>query len=376
MTPRARLPVGAHGNITVRKVPSGSWCASAYYRDSHGVRRLVRATAQTKGKARAALLERFTDYAPYSTGGRFTTTAEAWFTQWSIDKAPATVRKIRRVLDIHILPELGALQLREVRTSTCEALVRAVESGRVRSGKGGHGVAQQVRTALIAILDEGVRQDLIETNPALRTGVVRTRTPEVRTLTAEQLREVRQLVHDYASAPGVAAGAYLADVVDFMIGTGVRSGEAYGLRWEDVDLESGRVIIQGMLTHHAGAITYQATTKTGNARAFYLPAWVLETLRARRARVGVESEFVFLDREGRFLRSTTVIWALKRALGERYAWVSPRTFRKSVATLVARELGDELASVQLGHESARMTRQHYIERRGEADARSVLADLA
>ena len=52
--------------------------------------------------------------------------------------------------------------------------------------------------------------------------------------------------------------------------------------------------------------------------------------------------------------------------GEDYAWVVPRTFRKTTGTEIDREHGADAAAKQLGHSSPDVTRAHYINRAHEA----------
>lgn len=64
-----------------------------------------------------------------------------------------------------------------------------------------------------------------------------------------------------------------ADLVAFLRGTGARIDEARRVRWEDVDLEGGRVDVRG--------------TKTESSdRRLNLPGWLLERLTARAGRTG------------------------------------------------------------------------------------------
>ena len=60
-----------------------------------------------------------------------------------------------------------------------------------------------------------------------------------------------------------------------------------------------------------------------------------------------------------------------------FAWVSPKTFRKTVATLLADEGGVEVAADQLGHTSPEITRKHYWHKqRSGPDVRHILNKLA
>ena len=66
----------------------------------------------------------------------------------------------------------------------------------------------------------------------------------------------------------------------------------------------------------------------------------------------------------------------REARGDAFAWVTPHSFRKTVATLIHRERGDHDASAQLGHSGTAVTRKHYIERAAEApDLTAVLNQL-
>jgi integrase len=60
-----------------------------------------------------------------------------------------------------------------------------------------------------------------------------------------------------------------------------------------------------------------------------------------------------------------------------YEWVTPHTFRKTVATLISEATTSELASRQLGHSSSQVTRDHYIAKPSvSADLSEVLEALA
>jgi integrase len=59
-----------------------------------------------------------------------------------------------------------------------------------------------------------------------------------------------------------------------------------------------------------------------------------------------------------------------------FDWVTPKTFRKTVATLLARERSTK-AAAQLGHSGTTVTRQHYIKKGHRAtDNSTILQALA
>lgn len=95
-------------------------------------------------------------------------------------------------------------------------------------------------------------------------------------------------------------------------------------------------------------------------RRLLLPPFLVDALNAR-AR---DSEYVFASVAGT-LRSPNNFCTQWRKFREAHGyeeWVTPKTFRKAVATLVATEADDETAAGQLGHESPKITKRHYIRR--------------
>ncbi len=68
-----------------------------------------------------------------------------------------------------------------------------------------------------------------------------------------------------------------------MLATGLRRGEALGLRWSDVDLDAGRLVVTRQLKREGGTLV-TADTKTARIRrALDLSAPMVEALRALRA---------------------------------------------------------------------------------------------
>jgi hypothetical protein len=58
-------------------------------------------------------------------------------------------------------------------------------------------------------------------------------------------------------------------------------------------------------------------------------------------------------------------------------WVTPHTFRKTVATLISERVNSETASQQLGHSSPAITREFYISKPAiAADVAHVLQELS
>lgn len=109
-----------------------------------------------------------------------------------------------------------------------------------------------------------------------------------------------------------------------------------------------------------------------------LPRFAVDTLmRLRLEAYGNPHDVVFPSAVGT-LRSPHNFRRQWRAAREScgFEWVTPHTYRKTVATLLDRERGTKDAAAQLGHSGTAVTERHYIERRLEApDASEVLQAL-
>ena len=69
-------------------------------------------------------------------------------------------------------------------------------------------------------------------------------------------------------------------------------------------------------------------------------------------------------------------WREARA-GTGFEWVTPHTFRKTVATLIDETAGTRSAAAQLGHASETITRKHYVAKPKVApDVSEILEQLA
>jgi len=102
-------------------------------------------------------------------------------------------------------------------------------------------------------------------------------------LPKQEHREMIALTADQVAALRVAlAGSPHAALFDFLLGTGCRPGEALGLRWQDVDPDSGRVTIRRALTKVDGKPAFKAPKTKGSRRSLPLPASLVRTLRTHR----------------------------------------------------------------------------------------------
>lgn len=86
--------------------------------------------------------------------------------------------------------------------------------------------------------------------------------------------------------------------VKFLFGTGCRIGEAIGIRWQDVDLESGKITVAEQITSRQ-----RKAAKAGSSREFYLSDSVKDLLADLRSVAPADQELIFSTVTGKVIDS-------------------------------------------------------------------------
>lgn len=138
--------------------------------------------------------------------------------------------------------------------------------------------------------------------------------------------------------------------------------------------------ISGTLVYVKGkGIFRQAWPKSeAGHRTVSLPRFAVETLERRPAIARSNPlDAVFPSRRGTWLSPHNVRRQWRQARTDTgLEWVTPHTFRKTVATLIDREADAKTAAAQLGHTSEDVTTVYYIEKAHLApDMSAVLGAL-
>lgn len=89
-----------------------------------------------------------------------------------------------------------------------------------------------------------------------------------------------------------------APFIKFLFGTGCRIGEAIGVRWQDVDLQSGKITIAEQITSRQ-----RKAAKAGSSREFYLSSSVKELLAELRAIAPANQDLIFSTVTGKAIES-------------------------------------------------------------------------
>ena len=382
---RPPLPLGTWGTIKTEKLREGSYRALTRFRDHDGLTRRVTATGTTKASAERALRDALgARTAPagelITAETRLLDLANLWITGLESEGRieQSTINEYRRVLDNLVLPAVGALKLREATTGRLDRFLQRMREQSVNRQR-------KSKVVLGAMFDLAVRHDAIPMNPTRGTSRIHRHKKEIKALRVEDLVQIRAAVHRWVNAdrPGPKASGDMADVIDLMLATGCRIGEILAVRWSDLSLDDDlpTLTVSGTIKTETGKGTYRKPSPKSDAsrRTVVLPRFAVELLRVRQGfATPNDNDAVFATRNGTWHQVVNVErrWRqIRKDTG--FEWVTPHTFRKTVATLISEATTSELASRQLGHSSSQITLDHYIARPAvAADLSEVLERLA
>ena len=395
---RPALPLGTHGKIgfTVAASSPNRVRARTYFRDLDGKVRQVTKFGSSKAAAERALKLALRDrVAP----GQSDITGETkvdvlgrrWLDELPSDRSPNTRQTYLYVLENYVIPTVGALRVREVSTPAIDRTLKMIRT------KAGPGAAKTARSVLSGMFRVAVRHGAISANPVREAGpIFAPRKSRVRALTRDEVEEMMRLLRSH----GRATELDLPDVVDFMLGTGVRIGETLAVRRGTnsdgeplLDLTHNTVEINATIVRVKGeGLIIQEWPKTAAGwRRLALPRYAVEIIerrsheRRRQPPLGI----VFGSPLGHLRDPSNIAGDLREVLdgigcptcegrgwisspdGDRvrcgagpFSWVTSHIFRKTVATrldeagLSARQIAD-----QLGHAHPSLTQDVYMGRK-------------
>ncbi len=158
------------------------------------------------------------------------------FTQ---EQRDTTRHENRRLIEKKIAPHMGALAIREIKASTVLRVYNAIHNETPST-------ARNVKALISQICSYAVMNDLMVANPAREVKQVRQQSKPIYAPAPMELEDLRGIIRDYQNRTdrmGPRPSDLLGDVVDLILATGARIGEAVGLKWEYVDMDSPKPTI-------------------------------------------------------------------------------------------------------------------------------------
>lgn len=318
----------------------------------------------------------------------------AYFTGWLAHRG--NIRSSTRlgysvIISRHVVPIIGDIPLADLTSADIRAVLERMADPDVDGKTRTVGTLSRVRSLLTGALKAAVRQGLVPVNVA--TGV---EIPERASLGHASGRKPTFTAEDLRTFLAEADKTPFGPVLRFISRTGVRRGEAVGLRWEDVDLDEGVAQIRWSLTVTQGRADVNKPKTESGERFVGLDAATVALLRDLR-RTHAEQAlvlggrdlynpqgYVFTRRDGSHLRPDSISQVTRRittAMGRPDLHVhSLRHTRGSMFLEAGTDI--KIVADQLGHSDVAFTQRTYqhvsvkLAKQAARDAAAVLDALA
>jgi integrase len=255
------------GSITQRSAGSFTVQVSGEFSETTG--RRVRVTRTVKGSHRDAErklteLLRDVDQGLVAEPGRATLKSyleDRWLPHAATRVRPATHERYCSLMRGHVEPRIGRIRLAKLRPIHIQAVLDGMIADELAPR-----TAEQAYRVLSAALRQGVRWQVLATNPAT---AVRPPRPDRPNLVVPDAAAIRKILE--------AADGPLHIALLLAVSTGMRRGEVLGLRWAAID--GTRVHVNSSLQRVSGELVFVAPKTDRSRRTIALPPITVEALR-------------------------------------------------------------------------------------------------
>ncbi|ATG51164.1 hypothetical protein CFK38_06220 [Brachybacterium vulturis] len=403
---RARLQRGEASGITYRGMIDGKWTmaskipgdrkpskwrATVRYQDGSSPRpKEITAEDSSKARAETRVKARLADARKSGRSSTdASTTVRQAVTQYltdleegTIDKAPATLRTYRSVINHDVLRKGSAVADMRLTDVTVADLKR--ELIKIQQG-GGQSHLSHVRAIWGHVFSDAVDAEVIDADPTRSLKLPERRKKDQRTygngathnterhLAADERAELWSKVSQDEHARKLG----LDDLVLLGLTQGLRIAEAVSIRWDDLDLDAEvpMMSVKGKLVRINGkGLAWDEVTKSTRGRRtipFLSTETVLMLRRRRSERDQMERHHepavqhardthVFLSETGRYMDQDNVNKHLRKLFDRAgYPWVTFHTLRRTVRSTLARaHVSDQDIALFMGH-SERVSKSSY-----------------
>lgn len=223
--------------------------------------------------------------------------------------AVTTHQDYREMLDLHIIPSLGHIQVQKLTMKHvqmfCSHLQEKVSPGRVKN----------IHALLHAAIEHAVKEGLVIRNVTEGVQLPRQQMHEAVVLTLEQASQL----------PEATSEQWLKVLLAVAVTTGMRRGELLSLKWQDIDIEKRTLLVRRNLVEIHGKGYFEKGPKTKHSRRnITLPFFVIELLKGHREsqekvrqNAGadwIEKNLVFCDEHGNYFNPRRLDRRFKKLL--------------------------------------------------------------
>jgi integrase len=161
-------------------------------------------------------------------------TVKAWLTHWIENIAPLGVNENTMIgygvaVRKHLIPGLGAHRLDRLKPEHIETFYAKMQANGSKPA-----TAHQVHRTFRTSLNEAVRRGYLGKNPVELAKAPRVREEEVEPYTVDEVQRLLKAAGERRNSARWAVALAL----------GLRQGEALGLKWADIDLDGGFLVVR------------------------------------------------------------------------------------------------------------------------------------
>lgn len=253
----------------------GLWIYQVSYKDATGIRKRKKFAAKTRHEAMEKGKAFLLDSGQRNDVGKVDMTVGEWVPEWLMNYARPRVRertleKYKSCLENYILSKFRSMLLRDITSSLLQKHFNSLLANGRSDQKGlSPSTIGAARRYFAQCLDDAIKEGIIIQNPARMTKPPRLVRREIVVLTKD---EAATLVENSRKIKNTFMRVMMPELISFVLHTGLRQGEAFGMKWEDVDFENSCIFVKRSLAHVVGkgAVLQETKTKTSRRRVLLL----------------------------------------------------------------------------------------------------------
>ena len=252
----------------------GLWIYQVSYKDENGLRKRKKFAAKTRQEAMAKGNDFLLGAGQKNITAKREMTVEKWTNHWLDNYAmprirPRTLEKYTSCFANYIVPKFGDIKLCDLTTSAVQNHFNKLltNGGEDKIGLSPSTVGA-ARRYFAQCLDDAIKEGYITQNVVRMTKPPRLQRKEILVLTKEQ---VDRLITVAGDVDHPYMKIMMPELISFTVKTGLRQGEVFGMRWEDVDFENSCIFVKRSLAHVVGqGAVFQETKTRGSRRRILL----------------------------------------------------------------------------------------------------------
>lgn len=287
---------------------------------------------------------------------------EEWLAGQS-SRLKETTLESYRIVVLRVTRRIGKVKLQALTPLALERFYRdLLETGGSRGGPLATKTVRNTHTVLRKALADAERLGLIMRNPAATARPPSVQTKEQRTWSSDEVRDFFEHIRDDR-----LFGLYM-----LLATTGMRRGEALGLRWRDLDLDAAELHVVQTLGLVRKELVFSTPKTKRSRRQVYLDDGTVRVLRAHRAKQreerlaagpewGADHDLVFCDEFGSPLNPESISTDFRRKVRKgMLADIRLHDLRHTYATIALKSgVHPKVVSERLGHATVGITLDLY-----------------